>query len=110
MGRRSIMTWLLSIFSGALAKIAGIGALIAGLYKAWLRGKAKRQAETIEQQDQAIKVNEAKDKAHQHDITEDYNANQQIDEVRQQVNDESDPAAAAGKLGEAFDAYFGDKK
>src|SRR5574343_487763 len=100
------MTWLFSILGELPVKIITALGAIGALFGLFWRAKAKRQAETIEQQDQAIKVHETKDKAHQHDITEDYNANQQIDEVRQQVNDENDPAAAAGKLGEAFDAYF----
>lgn len=98
------MTWLFALLSSIWKPIAAIGSGLAViLFQRW---RISRQQATIEKQDQAIRVHEAKEKSHENDQTVDAGTDAAIARVRHEVDHASDPAEAAGAVSEGLNDYF----
>lgn len=102
---------ILSLIGGIKGLIIGGLGLFGGLWAIWQRRTINKQKDTISQQTQVIKGHEAKEKVHVKDQEVDVDADNKVDNLREQVEHAGNQEAAAGQVGSALNGYFGaDKK
>lgn len=100
------MSWLLSIFSSIWKPLAaGIAGLFVILFQRW---RIKRQAATIDQQEQVIKVHEKIQDTHRQDVKTDAEVESKVNELEKKVSHAENSEKAAGEVSGALDGYFTD--
>lgn len=98
------MSWILALLSSFWKPIAALGGgLLVFFFQRW---KIHRQAETISDQNQAIKIHEAKEEAHNHDNNNDIAVEQKIKQMENKLADAPNQEEAANEMGKTLNDYF----
>jgi hypothetical protein len=87
--------------------IAGAGGLLVIFFQRW---KNKRLQGKLDEQDRAISTYKVKEEIHQRDIKTDSELLENIEQLREKVNNAKSPEAGAGEISGAINNYFDGNK